>query len=441
MKRFLITVGMVISAFVIIPNVSAATINVSSGESLSDKVTQASPGDVLVLEDGTYTGDITIDKALTIKGTSKENTIINGQINIASNNALVSLESLTIEKQGSDTAGVKLTGTSNVTISDALIQYANIVGDDYGNNDYFTGIWLSKSANGSTLTVNNSEIKAKYAIWVHGQENNVTVNSSSITGWAALDISNSPKPQSSLAANNVVTVNGSTLLGVATSTGPSNGYGTIVIGGQDSLQLTINNSTVTNKFVVSQMQDLIHFGDAYEDSQNVNIEINSSKLINTDTTTNSSVINYITEGVSANENIVVMSDTTIESANGKVYSTANNYVTVTIDILGVTSTITIPVGSIIPEEALNFELDGYTFEGWYTDENFENTFDTASEVNDDITLFAKLTEIVVDNPITSEEPTEQIENPNTADSILLYVILGLTTASGAFVTYRKLRHN
>lgn len=220
MKRFLITVGMVISAFVIIPNVSAATINVSSGESLSDKVTQASPGDVLVLEDGTYTGDITIDKALTIKGTSKENTIINGQINIASNNALVSLESLTIEKQGSDTAGVKLTGTSNVTISDALIQYANIVGDDYGNNDYFTGIWLSKSANGSTLTVNNSEIKAKYAIWVHGQENNVTVNSSSITGWAALDISNSPKPQSSLAANNVVTVNGSTLLGVATSTGP-----------------------------------------------------------------------------------------------------------------------------------------------------------------------------------------------------------------------------
>ena len=233
-KKLMFFIAVFVMSLCLAPNVFAEDISVSPSDSLADKIASAAPGDTLILADGTYTGDITIDKALTIKGTSKDATIIDGQVNVASNGAVVNLETLTITKKGMDSAGVKLTGTSNVVITDALIQYANIVGDNYGNSDYFTGIWLTKTADGSTVTINNSEVKAKYGIWVHGQSNEVTVTDSILTGWAPLDISNGTTADT-LALGNSVSINGSTLTGAAVS-GPTNAYGTVVIGGQDGLK-------------------------------------------------------------------------------------------------------------------------------------------------------------------------------------------------------------
>ena len=452
-KKLMFFIAVFVMSLCLAPNVFAEDISVSPSDSLKDKIANAAAGDTLILADGTYTGDITIDKALTIKGTSKDATIIDGQVNVASNGAVVNLETLTITKKGMDSAGVKLTGTSNVVITDALIQYANIVGDNYGNSDYFTGIWLTKTADGSTLALNNSEVRAKYGIWVHGQSNEVTVTDSILTGWAPLDISNG-NTADTLALGNSVSINGSTLTGAAVS-GPTNAYGTVVIGGQDGLNLTVNNSTITNKFTSQNTQDLILYADAYLASQNVSIEIIASKLINTDTTDDSSVVRYGTAEVSANDNTLVMIDTTIDSENGQVYATPTGYVTLTVDILGVTSTMTIPAGSALTAEEVemlkNLDLEslgltGYELVGYYADADFTKEFDFEQTFDADTTMYVKVQEKAEEVPTepveTPEDPEADVENPDTSDMNVIAVGAMMVVAIvGLGYTVKKRKFN
>lgn len=92
----------------------------------------------------------------------------------------------------------------------------------------------------------------------------------------------------------------------------------------------------------------------------------------------------------------------------------------------------------------NIEKEGYTLDGWYTDENFENEYNFDNKIENDITLYAKWKEIEnsnqdetdKENSENIEKPnTEEIENPQTGDnistSILIFAIsiLGLLSSS------------
>ena len=52
------------------------------------------------------------------------------------------------------------------------------------------------------------------------------------------------------------------------------------------------------------------------------------------------------------------------------------------------------------------KVDGYTFNGWYTTEEYTDEFNFEEEITDDVTIYAKLdkNEEVTDNP--SEDETE-----------------------------------
>ncbi|MBS3777787.1 MAG: hypothetical protein KGY50_00670, partial [Candidatus Thermoplasmatota archaeon] len=66
---FTIMVTMCLSAMVLLPTASADTINVPSDYStIQAAIDNANPGDTIIVAAGTYTEDITIDKAITLQG-------------------------------------------------------------------------------------------------------------------------------------------------------------------------------------------------------------------------------------------------------------------------------------------------------------------------------------------------------------------------------------
>lgn len=415
--KFKVFLMMIIASFFCIAGVNAETINVSAGEDLNAKVASASSGDTIVIANGTYTGDVTIDKDITLSGASKTGVIVDGSI-IVTANAMVNLENLTIQDNGYDVAMVDLQKPANVTIDNCKIAYKGYSDSDYGNSDYAVGVKLGRDvANGSSVEIYNSEIYAKYGVWVYGADNYVYIENSEITGWAPLDISNGASART-LASDNYVEVYNSTLTGVATLTGTSNAYGTVVIGGQSGLALYIDDSTVTNKFVANNTQDLIVFGNSYLDSENVLIAISNSDLINTASAGNNSAVYNIgtAENASLTANNVLVTDSVNMTANnGKVYNTIAGNINVSVDdSFGGLATMTVPAGTIfndIPfftELIKEFDLpayEGYIFNGLYTSSDYTTEFDGTVPLNTDTTVYAKFT----------EAPQEEIEdNQNTA---------------------------
>ena len=306
-----------------------------------------------------------------------------------------------------------------------------------------------------------STIVAKYAIWVYGEENKVSIDDSTINGWAAIDITNGNTSDTTAKNNNVI-VNNSNIIGTNVYSGSTDAYGVIVIGGQSNLTLEINESTVKNEFTVGNNSlDVILFSGAYQTSEETEISIVNSELINNDTTTNSAVISYDTEEIQNAQNVVTLYETKITSENDLIYDVTGDYITFTVDLMGVKTSTTIPANSTIPKEALELgNIEGYNFEGWYLDTDFKIPFDPSVALNADTTIYAKLTEIVeepttptdpVEEPTTPtdpvEEPTEPsepvIENPSTLDNINVFMALGAISVIGlavAIVVLKK-KHN
>ena len=219
-------------------NVSAAEINVANTDDLSQKLAESVAGDTLILADGTYTTDLTIDKNITIKGTSVDGTIINGSVVLNTEGIEVTLDTLTV----TDSATIiDVKATSTLNVNNAKVIYAGYDGTFAKNSS--DGIWLEKTANGSTVNVVGSTIVAKYAIWVYGEENKVSIDDSTINGWAAIDITNGNTSDTTAKNNNVI-VNNSNIIGTNVYSGSTDAYGVIVIGGQSNLTLEINESTV-----------------------------------------------------------------------------------------------------------------------------------------------------------------------------------------------------
>ena len=436
--KFKVFLTMIFASFFCIAGVNADTINVSSGDDLASKVASANSGDTLVIANGTYNGDITIDKNITLKGASKDGVIIDGSILINAEGINVDLQNLTIQDNGMDVAMVNLLKPAYVNIDNCKIAYKGYTDSDYGNSDYAVGVKLGRDvADGSDVSIINSEIYAKYGIWVYGANNTVYIESSQITGWAPLDISNGSSAQS-LASNNYVEVIGSTLTGVANLTGASNDYGTIVIGGQDNLGLYIDSSIITNKFNVNNTQDLILYGDAYLDSKNVVVSIVGSELINNAPEGNDSAVYNIgtseNASISANNSLQIYGDSMITSSNDKIYSAVDGTVVVMlhIDILNdaiglgpeyMEYIAIVPNGTAFDDiEAFkNFEaqFDGYEFWGLYVDvydEGESSEFDRTLPLTSDTTVYATFNLIAEEENSTSNN--NSTNNYNDVDKNL-----------------------
>lgn len=391
--------GVILASLFFIPGVNAATIDVTNGDDLNAKIASASAGDVIAIANGTYSGDVTLDKNITLKGASKDGVVINGSVVVTGTNAKVVLDTMTIMNSGTI---IDVKAKSDVTVKNAVVTYTGFNGT-YTSNDS-DGIWLQKTANGSKLTVDSSDIYAKYAVWVYGENNNVSINNSNVTGWAALDISNGSK-STTQAFNNVVSVNGSTLKGINTYAGPTNDYGVIVIGGQNGLELSIDNSTVTNGFTVDNVQDLILFGDAYVTSEDAFITVANSKLVNTASEGNSSAVYNIGTAKNASvnaSNYFIAENTVITANNGIVYSTVAGTINITLNINAAAEeflTITVPKGTAFSDVAELTamikmleagEYDGYTYDGLYLDEDFTVAFDQNVALDADTNIYVKL---------------------------------------------------
>ena len=446
-KGLLSLVAFVMIMLVATMSVSAEEISVANTDDLAQKLADAAAGDTLILADGTYSTDLTVDKDITIKGTSTDGTIINGSVILNTEGIEVTLDTLTV----TDSATIiDVKATSTLNVNNAKVIYAGYDGTFAKNSS--DGIWLEKTANGSTVNVVGSTVVAKYAIWVYGEENKVSIDDSTINGWAAIDITNG-NVASTTAKNNSVTVNNSDIIGTNVYNGPDDAYGVIVVGGQSNLTLEITKSTVKNEFTVGNNSlDVILFSGAYQTSEETEISIVNSELINNDTTTNSAVISYDTEEIQNGANIVTLYETTVTSENDLVYGMTGDYITFTVDLLGVQSSTPLPNNSVIPENALDTgNIEGYTFEGWYLDADFTIPFDPSVALDADTTIYAKLTEIVeepVEEPTDPvEEPTEpsepDIENPSTNDNIGAFMILGAISVIGLTVAtiVLKKKHN
>ena len=403
---------------------------------INDEATEA--GDVLLLQDGTYQGDLTINKDLTLKGSDPTKVIIEGGVTISGN---VTLENVTVEaaqEQLVDIAG-KENGTVNIT--NCNIRYKDYVeNEDYGKAYWTYGIRLNKTANGTTLNVTNSKIDAQYAIWVHGEKNNVTIDQSEVTGWAALDISNGSSAKET-ANDNVVSVTNSKLIGISyQAVNPTNGYGTIVIGGQTGLELLIQDSEVSNAITTANPLNLIMFGDAYLASSKVTIAIDNSKLINNDKSGNSYVYNYGTEEMASpvSENMIMTTPTTtITAEEGTINAEVAGYINLTLTTFDGSAIMKVPTGLVMPQPE-DPNVDGYTFDGWYQDADYKTVFDFTQPLNQDTTIYAKYTKIE-ETPTPEPTPGQgEEENPSTSDiNMPVLLSIGGLSLVGFVITVKK----
>ena len=427
-------------------NANAAEVQ-ATPDNFTEVVASAEENDTIVLAEGTYNiGNLTLEKALTLQGAGKDATILEGTITTNANLTLQNLE-ITAEAASIITVNAPVTvNVENSAITDKGLTTGNTA-----------GIHLKKgNADGATLNVTNSEIFALYGIWVNGANNTVNVTGSEVTGWAALDITYGSSADS-LAKGNTVTVTNSTLTGNGVHSGPTNEYSNIVIGAQDGLKLNISGSTLTNTINSDNPEDLIAFGDAYLTSKNVMITIENSELINTDTTNGSAVFDVALENSNPeNSNMIAISaDTTIETANGVVYNDVEGYITLVLSTIEGDVAITLPEGTVLTEDVLKpGEVEGYTFEGYFTDENYTTPFDY-SALNEDTTLYAKFVPVSTEEPTEpetptdpSEEPTtnevtdetnneENIENPQTGDNLIAYIATAVAAIAVLGVVIKK----
>lgn len=425
-------------------NANAAEVQ-ATPDNFTEVVASAEENDTIVLAEGTYNiGNLTLEKALTLQGAGKDATILEGTITTNANLTLQNLE-ITAEAASIITVNAPVTvNVENSAITDKGLTTGNTA-----------GIHLKKgNADGATLNVTNSEIFALYGIWVNGANNTVNVTGSEVTGWAALDITYGSSADS-LAKGNTVTVTNSTLTGNGVHSGATNEYSNIVIGAQDGLALNITGSTLTNAINSDNAEDLIAFGDAYLTSKNVMITIESSKLINTDTTNGSAIFDVALENSNpTNSNMIAISaDTTIETANGVVYNDVEGYITLVLSTIEGDVVITLPEGTVLTEDVLKpGEVEGYTFEGYFTDKDYLTPFDY-SALNEDTTLYAKFVPIETEEPTeptepSEEEPTtnevtdepkvdEEIENPQTGDNLIAYVTIAVAAIAVLGVVIKK----
>ncbi len=196
---------------------------------ITDAIANAQAGDVLRLEGKTFTESITIDKALTLEGAAKAGatyaTKLDGKITITAKD--VTVKNMDAETAAGERNGVVVTkGGAGATLENMTIV----------NTTAATGACgIRMEGENDSLTVKNADIKAEryYGIGVRNKNQTLNVESSTITGWAAImtsagDLKN--EDQGKTPTNTQIIVKDSKLMGYhASDRTPGEAYGTVTL--------------------------------------------------------------------------------------------------------------------------------------------------------------------------------------------------------------------
>lgn len=169
------------------PKITGITLNAGQQNfrSIQVAIDAASPGDIVWISEGNYSGNITITKSrISIIGKNKEKVIIqNGGIKINSNNVTVS--GFTIRN-----GGISIDHAVNVTISGVIIQNEGDENHHFGISLYFAnnntiinttvinkpvGIGLTNSHN-NTISGNTIKSSSRYGIHISQSNGNIVNN-------------------------------------------------------------------------------------------------------------------------------------------------------------------------------------------------------------------------------------------------------------------------
>lgn len=393
--------------------VSAAT-TVTGDEKISDKLAEAEDN-IIEVDEGEFEDTIVIDKTMTIKGAGKDKTTLIGKITVEGDVTLT-LENITVKSIDDSAKIINLTNGADLTVKNSEIYYLNKEATDFGSDS--VGIYTSGN---STITIDSTTIYAKYGIWAQGANNEITIkNESDINGYAALDVSNGTSGD--VVNGNKVTIKDSTLTGHNIYQPEEGSYGTIVIGSQEGLELSILGSTITNSVTTDDsIEDLILISESYEASTDSRIEIVDSTLINTD---DSSVIYNLGPADVVSTNIIAQENTTTK---GIVYPTDGENIYVTLvtedgDVVVVfeKDNINESLKSFLDEMSKIIEED-FVFEGYFEDDKYANSFDTEREITENTKIYMKVSLKKVETDTTPEDT----EVPDTFDGITSYAFTAI----------------
>jgi nitrous oxidase accessory protein len=127
----------------------AATIEVTTGDNLFKTISNANAGDIYILAPGSYPGNITIDKEITLKGKDGAKIIGTGEGSVITINASnVTIDNLIISDSGTDLSSQDSAIFINKTSDNALIK------NNFLSNNLI-GVYLWGSTNSN---VNNNKI-------------------------------------------------------------------------------------------------------------------------------------------------------------------------------------------------------------------------------------------------------------------------------------------
>ncbi len=413
MKKLFIALSIVFVSAIMLPTM------VFADENLSDKLT--GEGGNVELDEATYIGGCTISEDVTITGKGADKTIITGKITIDAD-AKVTLDGVTIVST-EDGANVLTVGNgATLKVLNSEIYYKDKSDRDYGNYASFpygtVGIYVS---GGSNVEVVNTEVHAKYGIWIKGSENEVTVSNSKIHGYAAIDLSNSGSP----ASENKVTINnGSELTGHNIyGLNSENDYGTVVIKDQNGSEVTIDSSKVTNTSDNGNKEDLI----LYSSDESNTIEVTNTVLDNE--VSSSSVFGLDVENIE--KLTLTLHGNTV---TGNEFPDDDDYIYVTLvigeeEIVGrfEKDTIEETLPAALKELEAEAKSENIKIDGYYLDADYEDEVDF-SEIAGNVKIYVKASEIETET--SSEKP------PKTGD-INLVLIISIVIAAVAGTIFAK----
>ena len=161
-----IAFALIAAMMVITPAAAATTWYVNPGESIQVAIDSASPGDTIIVRDGSYTENVNVSKRLTIRSENGSSvTTVNAAnsddpvFNVTAN--YVNISGFTVTGS-SGWSGISLTGADHCTISrnNAPSNMAGII---------------AYSSNSSTIT-NSNVSNNKYGIYLYQSSNNTLMN-------------------------------------------------------------------------------------------------------------------------------------------------------------------------------------------------------------------------------------------------------------------------
>lgn len=212
-------------------------------------------------------------------------------------------------------------------------------------------------------------------------------------------------------------------------------------GSMDEANISISGGTITNAYVGGDASDAGVTGTIAA----ANMEITGGTVTNAYVGTNGG------QRVSAKDvATLVYNKDAVQNVDKTQFEADSVVATVklTISAEGETEVIDIPVGSKLTQDEidalvaeLNAELEGtgFSFDGFYKDEKFEEKFDWTQEINDDVVVYVKLVQLREDQ---DNNENENITNPETSDIGLVGIITTIVIAgAGLGYTIKKRRFN